>query len=97
MCALAAARRRRRRADVCARSPAKLTALHTPPPKKTTPDTDVRDQNAFDDVQEDASLGGAAQLKRCLGLFDLILFGVAAIIGAGIFVVTGLEAKINAG
>ena len=60
----------------------------------------MRDKNAFDDVQEDAKLdgaGGAPQLKRCLGLFDLILFGIAAIIGAGIFVVTGLEAKINAG
>jgi len=38
-----------------------------------------------------------AGMKRCLNLFDLFLMGIAAIVGAGIFVVTGLQAKNNAG
>jgi len=36
-------------------------------------------------------------LKRRLGAFDLILLGVGGIIGAGIFVITGQAAAINAG
>lgn len=36
-------------------------------------------------------------LKRCLGPLDLILFGVGAIIGAGIFVLTGVAAATKAG
>lgn len=37
------------------------------------------------------------ELKRCLGAFDLILLGVGAIIGAGIFVLTGVAAATQAG
>lgn len=37
------------------------------------------------------------QLKRCLSSFDLIFFGVGAIIGAGIFVITGIAAATKAG
>ena len=37
------------------------------------------------------------QLKKDLGVMDLIVFGVGVIIGAGIFVITGTVAKTNAG
>ncbi|KGN34323.1 amino acid permease [Knoellia sinensis KCTC 19936] len=37
------------------------------------------------------------QLKKNLGVLDLVIFGVGVIIGAGIFVVTGTVAKTNAG
>ena len=36
-------------------------------------------------------------MKRCLGLIDLTMYGIAAIIGAGIFILTGLQARENAG
>jgi APA family basic amino acid/polyamine antiporter len=36
-------------------------------------------------------------LKRCLTTFDLILFGIGAIIGAGVFVLTGIAAATKAG
>jgi basic amino acid/polyamine antiporter, APA family len=36
-------------------------------------------------------------LKKCLSAFDLTLFGVGAIIGAGIFVLTGIAAATKAG
>ncbi|MGH8587866.1 MAG: amino acid permease, partial [Gammaproteobacteria bacterium] len=36
-------------------------------------------------------------LKRCLSAFDLTLLGVGAIIGAGIFVLTGRAAATEAG
>jgi len=37
------------------------------------------------------------EMKRVLGLFQLSSFGIAAIVGGGIFVVTGLQAKMVAG
>src|SRR6201991_4636767 len=37
------------------------------------------------------------QLKKNLGVLDLIVFGVGVIIGAGIFVITGTVAASNAG
>lgn len=37
------------------------------------------------------------EMKRVLGLFSLIAYGMAAIIGGGIFVITGVQAKANAG
>lgn len=37
------------------------------------------------------------KLKRCLSALDLILFGIGAIIGAGIFVLTGIAAATHAG
>ncbi len=36
-------------------------------------------------------------LKKCLGAFDLILLGIGAIIGTGIFVLTGVAAATQAG
>ena len=36
-------------------------------------------------------------LKRCLGALDLTLFGIGAVIGAGIFVLTGIAAATKAG
>lgn len=38
-----------------------------------------------------------AGLKRCLGAFDLTLMGIGAIIGTGIFVLTGVAAATQAG
>ena len=39
----------------------------------------------------------SSQLKRCLSAFDLTLLGIGAIIGAGIFVLTGIAAATQAG
>jgi APA family basic amino acid/polyamine antiporter len=39
----------------------------------------------------------AGELKRCLSAFDLTLLGIGAIIGAGIFVLTGIAAATKAG
>lgn len=39
----------------------------------------------------------ASKLKRTLGALDLIMLGVGVVVGAGIFVVTGRAAAINAG
>lgn len=39
----------------------------------------------------------AGELKRCLTAFDLTLLGIGAIIGAGIFVITGIAAATKAG
>ena len=35
-----------------------------------------------------------AELKRTLGLFDALAIGIGAIIGSGIFVVTGIAAGL---
>ena len=43
------------------------------------------------------SEGGAHQLKRTLGATQLIALGIGAIIGAGLFSLTGLAAAQNAG
>lgn len=40
---------------------------------------------------------GEMGLKKCLGAFDLTLLGVGAIIGTGIFVLTGVAAATQAG
>ncbi len=40
---------------------------------------------------------GETNLKRCLSAFDLTLLGIGAIIGAGIFVLTGVAAATKAG
>lgn len=37
------------------------------------------------------------ELKRVLGWFDLLMFGVGTIIGAGVFVLTGVAARNDAG
>ena len=49
-----------------------------------------------DTLQQDAETIGQ-QLQKTLSLFDLIWFGVGAIIGAGIFVLTGVAAAQIAG
>src|SRR5690242_3314056 len=41
--------------------------------------------------------GGAHQLKRTLGAAQLVALGIGAIIGAGLFSMTGLAAAQNAG
>jgi APA family basic amino acid/polyamine antiporter len=38
-----------------------------------------------------------AELRRCLTAFDLVMLGIGAIIGAGIFVLTGIAAATQAG
>ncbi len=40
---------------------------------------------------------GGASLVRCLSAFDLTIMGVGAIVGAGIFVVTGVVAATQTG
>ena len=39
----------------------------------------------------------SCELNRCLSAFDLTLLGIGAIIGAGIFVLTGIVAATKAG
>lgn len=43
------------------------------------------------------SINSQAQLKRCLGAMDVTLMGIGAVIGAGIFVLTGVVAANTAG
>ncbi len=43
------------------------------------------------------SIGGQSSLKQCLGAWDVTFLGVGAIIGAGIFVLTGVVAATSAG
>lgn len=57
---------------------------------------------SIDQIQADASAGlsdhdsGGPRLRRTLGVFDLTLMGIAAIIGAGIFAMVG-KASFNGG
>ncbi|GLC27973.1 amino acid permease [Roseisolibacter agri] len=48
-------------------------------------------------IQSEASEEGAHTLKRSLGALNLVMLGIGAIIGAGIFVLTGTAAANNAG
>ena len=48
-----------------------------------------------DDLRADAEHGHG--LKRALGAVDLVMLGIGAIIGTGIFVLTGKAAEANAG
>ena len=48
-------------------------------------------------LQAEASETGVHTLKRSLGALNLTLLGIGAIIGAGIFVLTGHAAAVNAG
>ncbi len=50
-----------------------------------------RTKSSTQDNQEEGSL------KRCLGAFDLTLLGIGAIIGTGIFVLTGIVASTQTG
>ena len=51
---------------------------------------DAEDPNAGEE-------GGGPKLKRTLGSFNLIMLGIGAIIGAGIFSLTGAAAAFYAG
>src|ERR687887_100374 len=48
-------------------------------------------------LRAEADQAGEHQLKRALGPFNLITLGIGAIIGAGIFVLTGQAAALHAG
>lgn len=48
-------------------------------------------------INNGASVNDEQQLRRCLTAFDLTLLGIGAIIGAGIFVLTGIAAATQAG
>ena len=48
-------------------------------------------------LMEEAREMGEHSLKRTLGVFQLTALGVGAIIGAGIFVLTGQAAALHAG
>ncbi|MFN8607745.1 MAG: amino acid permease [Vulcanimicrobiota bacterium] len=50
---------------------------------------------SVDQLRSDAEHGHG--LKRALGAFDLVMLGIGAIIGTGIFVLTGQAAAANAG
>src|SRR5215475_630421 len=51
---------------------------------------------SVDDIRADVS-GEHHQLRRSLGGLDLVMLGIGAIIGTGIFVLTGHAAAANAG
>ena len=48
-------------------------------------------------LQNEATVEGEHSLKRALGATNLVLLGIGAIIGAGIFVLTGTAAANYAG
>ncbi|KAI3739554.1 hypothetical protein L2E82_29963 [Cichorium intybus] len=50
-----------------------------------------------DQAELDAKAKSQTQMKKTLTWWDLIWFGMGAVIGAGIFVLTGLEARDDAG
>jgi APA family basic amino acid/polyamine antiporter len=52
---------------------------------------------SIDAIQTEAASAGGHTLKRCLGAGDLITLGIGAIIGTGIFVLTGQAAAAHAG
>lgn len=49
------------------------------------------------DIKEMLSAAAKQDLKRTLGAFQLIMLGIGAIVGAGIFVLTGTAASTSAG
>ena len=48
-------------------------------------------------MADEAAAAGEASLKRALGPLNLVTLGIGAIIGAGIFVLTGQAAALHAG
>ena len=52
---------------------------------------------SIDQIRAEAASGGEHGLKRVLGAIDLITLGIGAIIGTGIFVLTGQAAAAHAG
>src|ERR1700733_15355970 len=51
----------------------------------------------FDSLCEDSGKAQSGGLRRALGPFSLIGLGIGAIIGAGLFSLTGIAAAENAG
>ena len=51
----------------------------------------------IDDLQADAFVESEHSLKRALGAWNLVSLGIGAIIGTGIFVLTGSAAAQHAG
>lgn len=47
--------------------------------------------------QHEHKSASGAEMKRCLGPFDLVMMGLGGIIGAGVFVLTGVAARSYAG
>ena len=46
---------------------------------------------------ERMSSPGGVELAKVLGPFDLVMLGIGGIIGAGVFVLTGVAARQHAG
>src|SRR6476620_4064438 len=63
---------------------------------RTKPVEDVLAQSA-DEGEEHSRAPSSGKLRRKLGPFDLMGFGVGIVIGTGIFTLTGVEAKQHAG
>src|SRR5690348_201571 len=63
---------------------------------RTKPIEDVLQQDAVD-ATADPTRQGEGRLRKRLGPFDLMGFGVGIVIGTGIFTLTGVEAKNHAG
>ncbi|MEP6611705.1 MAG: amino acid permease, partial [Mucilaginibacter sp.] len=57
----------------------------------------MRFKKPLDLLLKEASETGATTLKRTLSSFNLVTMGIGAIIGAGLFSLTGLAAANNAG
>ena len=57
----------------------------------------MRFKKPLDLLLKEASESGAGTLKRTLSSFNLVTMGIGAIIGAGLFSLTGLAAANNAG
>ncbi|OZD82845.1 amino acid permease [Rhodococcus sp. 05-2256-B1] len=52
---------------------------------------------SVDEIESDVDDEGSGSLRKQLGLRDLVGFGVGIVIGTGIFTLTGVQAKENAG
>src|SRR4026209_2916519 len=52
---------------------------------------------SIEQIKEEQRGEGSGGLKRVLGVWQLVMLGVGAIIGTGIFVLTGQAAAANAG
>src|SRR6476660_2159894 len=52
---------------------------------------------SIEQIKEEQLGEGSGGLKRVLGVWQLVMLGVGAIIGTGIFVLTGQAAAANAG
>uniref|UniRef100_A0A7N0U2K8 Cationic amino acid transporter C-terminal domain-containing protein n=1 Tax=Kalanchoe fedtschenkoi TaxID=63787 RepID=A0A7N0U2K8_KALFE len=52
---------------------------------------------SLDSTEHEVKIRSQHEMKKTLNWWDLIWFGIGAVIGAGIFVLTGLEARDHAG